>query len=105
MSGCVHVRETTALLGLPRGLVGAVQRPRAEHRPTLDAHSGSAVSQPTGYRLLQHGNSVLALIEFPDAASAQAFQTDTSLGEAMDRAGVVGTPDISIWSEASQEQY
>ena len=59
----------------------------------------------TGYRVLQDGNSVLALIEFPDAASAQAFQTDPSLGEVMDKAGVVGAPDISIWSEAYQEQY
>jgi hypothetical protein len=59
----------------------------------------------TGYRVLQDGNSVLALIEFPDAASAQAFQTDPSLRDAMDKAGVVGTPDVSIWSEAYQEQY
>ena len=59
----------------------------------------------TGYRVLQDGNSVLALIEFPDAASAQAFQTDPSLRDAMDKAGVVGTPDISIWTEAYEEKY
>jgi len=59
----------------------------------------------TGYRVLQDGNSVLALIEFPDAASAQAFQTDPKLGEVMATAGVVGAPDISTWSEASREMY
>jgi hypothetical protein len=59
----------------------------------------------TGYRVLQDGNNVLALIEFPDAASAQAFTTDPSLREAMDEAGVVGTPDVSIWAEAKREQY
>ena len=48
---------------------------------------------------------MLALIEFPDAASAQAFQTDPKLGEAMAKAGVVGAPDISTWSEASREMY
>ena len=58
-----------------------------------------------GYRVLQDGNSVLALIEFPDAASAQAFRTDPSLRDAMDNAGVVGTPDISIWTEAYEEKY
>ncbi|MGA8246566.1 MAG: hypothetical protein WB797_06645 [Nocardioides sp.] len=59
----------------------------------------------TGYRVLQDGHSVLALIEFPDAASAQAFQTDPRLGEVMAKAGVVGAPDISTWSEASRETY
>ena len=58
-----------------------------------------------GYRVLQDGDSVLALIEFPDAASAQAFRTDPSLRDAMDNAGVVGTPDISIWTEAYEEKY
>jgi hypothetical protein len=59
----------------------------------------------TGYRVLQDGNSVLALIEFPDVASSQAFTTDPSLRAVMDQAGVVGAPDISVWSEAAQERY
>jgi hypothetical protein len=59
----------------------------------------------TGYRVLHDGNSVLALIEFPDAASAQAFRTDPKLGEVMAEAGVIGAPDISTWSEASGETY
>jgi hypothetical protein len=72
----------------------------------FDAHDAGRRSHgATGYRVLQDGNAVLALIDFPDARSAEAFQTDPSLRQAMDAAGVVGTPDISIWSEAYQEQY
>jgi hypothetical protein len=59
----------------------------------------------TGYRVLHDGNSVLALIEFPDAACAQAFQTDPKLGEVMAKAGVIGAPDISTWTEAAEETY
>ena len=59
----------------------------------------------TGHRVLRDGNSVLALIDFPDAAAAQGFQADPSLRDAMHDAGVVGAPDISLWAEASEEQY
>jgi hypothetical protein len=59
----------------------------------------------TGYRVLRDGNDLLVLIEFSDAAGADAFQADPSLKEAMHTAGVVGTPDISIRTEAGQEQY
>jgi hypothetical protein len=59
----------------------------------------------TGYQVLRDGNAVLALIEFPDVTSAQAFQTDPSLADAMQRAGVVSAPDISVWSEVETEQY
>ena len=59
----------------------------------------------TGYRVLRDGNSVLALIEFPDAASTEAFSSDPSLRAVMEKAGVVGAPDISLWSDAAREQY
>jgi len=72
----------------------------------FDGHDGARRSHgSTGYRVLHEGNSVLALIEFPDAASAQGFQADPSLREVMAKAGVIGAPDVSVWSEASQEQY
>lgn len=72
----------------------------------FDGHDQARRSHgSTGYRVLQDGNSVLALIEFPDAAAAQAFQTDPKLGEIMASAGVIGAPDISTWSEASREMY
>ena len=72
----------------------------------FDGHdAGRRGHGSTGYRVLRDGNAVLALIEFPDASSAQAFTTDPSLREVMDKAGVVGAPDVSIWSEASGETY
>jgi hypothetical protein len=55
--------------------------------------------------VLRDGNHVLALMDFPDADSAAAFEADTSLKEAMHRAGVVGAPEISVWSEDSEERY
>jgi hypothetical protein len=59
----------------------------------------------TGYRVLHDGNNVLALIDFPDDASAHAFRSDPVLREVMKNAGVVGAPDISAWSEDSEERY
>ena len=72
----------------------------------FDGHdAGRRGHGSTGYRVLRDGNAVLALIEFPDASSAQAFTTDPSLREVMDKPGVVGAPDVSIWAEAEREQY
>ena len=72
----------------------------------FDGHdAGRRGHGSTGYRVLRDGNAVLALIEVPDAAAVRAFTTDPALREAMDKAGVVGTPDVSIWSEAEREQY
>ena len=72
----------------------------------FDGHDQARRSHgSTGYRVLQDGNSVLALIEFPDATTAKAFQTDPNLAEVMASAGVIGAPDVSIWSEASKELY
>jgi hypothetical protein len=59
----------------------------------------------TGHRVLREGNNVLALIEFPTPAAAADFQNDPSLRQAMQAAGVVGAPDISVWAETYQEQY
>jgi response regulator RpfG family c-di-GMP phosphodiesterase len=59
----------------------------------------------TGHQVLRDDNHVLALIEFPDVASAEAFQDDPSLAQAMHDAGVVSTPDISVWSEVAEERY
>lgn len=59
----------------------------------------------TGHRVLRDGNDVLVLVEFPDQASAQSFQTDPSLRQVMTEAGVVGAPDITIRTQTSMEQY
>jgi hypothetical protein len=59
----------------------------------------------TGHRVLREGNNVLALIEFPNAAAVEDFQNDPSLRQAMQTAGVVGAPDITVWAETYQERY
>lgn len=59
----------------------------------------------TGHRVLRDGNHLLVLIDFPDSAAATAFQADPSLREAMDRAGVVTAPDITVWTDVSEERY
>ncbi|MGZ4594673.1 MAG: cyclase [Actinomycetes bacterium] len=59
----------------------------------------------TGHRVLLDGNDVLVLVEFPDAAAAQSFQSDASLRAALQRASIEGTPDVSVRTEAEQVQY
>jgi hypothetical protein len=59
----------------------------------------------TGHRILRDGNDVLVLVEFPDAGAAQSFQSDPSLREALQKAGINGTPDVSVRAEAEQVQY
>lgn len=70
-----------------------------EHEKVRRSHGS------TGHQVLRDENQVLALIEFPDVTSAQAFQSDPSLADAMQRAGVVSAPDITVWTEVEGEQY
>jgi len=58
-----------------------------------------------GHRVLRDGNDILVLLEFPDDAAAEAFQSDPSLRTAMQNAGVVAAPDISLRTEAEQVAY
>jgi len=69
------------------------------HEPVRRSHGA------TGHRVLRDGDDILVLVEFPDSASAQSFQTDPTLREVMAAAGVVGAPDISLRTQTSQEQY
>lgn len=55
----------------------------------------------TAQRVLHDGNNILVLIDFPDAASAQAFMADPSLHDAMSEGGVIGAPDVSVLVEAA----
>jgi len=59
----------------------------------------------TGHRVLRNGDDILVLVEFPDTASAQSFQTDPTLREVMAAAGVIGTPEITLRTQTSAEQY
>ncbi|HTY71226.1 MAG TPA: cyclase [Actinomycetes bacterium] len=59
----------------------------------------------TEHRVLREGNNVLALIHFPDAASARTFSEDPSLHDAMERGGVLGAPDVSVWDQDVEERY
>lgn len=74
-------------------------------KKVFDGHAGVRRGHgSTGQRLLRDGNEVLALIEFPDPTSAQAFQSDPSLKDAMMNAGVVGAPDIHAWADAEESR-
>ena len=55
----------------------------------------------TKERVLHDGNAVLVLIDFPDAAAAEAFMADPRLADAMAKGGVVGAPDVSVLVEAA----
>jgi hypothetical protein len=71
-------------------------------RTSFDGHASIRSSHgATGARVLHDGNAVLVLIDFPDAASVQAFMADPSLAVAMAEGGVVGAPDVSILVEAA----
>jgi hypothetical protein len=59
----------------------------------------------TGHRVLRDGNDLLVLLEFPDSAAAQSFQSDPSLREALAHAGIQGAPDICLRSEAELVRY
>jgi hypothetical protein len=70
-------------------------------KSAFDAHASVRTGHgATAHRVLHDGNAVLAIIDFPDASSVQAFMADPSLAEAMSKGGVVGAPDVSILVEA-----
>lgn len=63
-----------------------------EHAAARDAHG---VSWSLVLRGLEDGNHVVVLLDFPDDGAAQAFGADPSLGDAMQRGGVVGAPAVA----------
>jgi uncharacterized protein (DUF1330 family) len=71
-------------------------------KSVFDGHASVRTSHgATSARVLHDGNTILVLIDFPDAASAQSFMADPSLAEAMAKGGVVGAPDVSVLAEAA----
>lgn len=59
----------------------------------------------TGHRLMRDENAITVLLDFPDAASAQAFTADPSLKEAMAKGGVIGTPTVSSLEGVESVRY
>jgi uncharacterized protein (DUF1330 family) len=71
-------------------------------KSVFDGHSSVRAGHgSTGDRILHDGNTVLVLVEFPDAASAQSFMADPSLAEALREGGVEGAPDVSVLTEVA----
>jgi hypothetical protein len=64
-----------------------------EHAAVRKEHGATRC---TVTRNLDDPNDVTVVTWFPDRASADAFAADPSLPEAMGRAGVEGTPDITF---------
>ncbi len=70
----------------------------AKWKPVYDAHL--AARQKAGLReknllrSINNPNEVVLLFEAEDLTKAQAFSESTELREAMQKAGVVGKPDI-----------
>jgi len=73
-----------------------------EHEPVRRAHG------ETEHRLYQdpgNHNRLVIHNDFPSAEAAQGFGSDPSLPEAMERAGVVGEPSISLATLAEKKTY
>ena len=57
------------------------------------------------YRATADAHQVIIVNQFRDAAGAQAFLDDPSLGEAMARAGVVDAPDLYLTEQVEVVDY
>ena len=78
-------------------------------KPVFDEH-GEVRRQhgALGHRLYQVNGDpqdVVIVNHFKDAAGAQAFMADPSLPEAMQRAGVVGQPEILVCEQTEVVDY
>lgn len=54
------------------------------------------------YADVKDPNKVTVIGEFPNAAAAEAFTTSPKLKETMEKAGVVGKPDIKVLTPKSK---
>jgi len=73
-----------------------------EHEP---ARRGAGGVEHRVYRDLNDRNRVVVHNDFPSDEAAQAFVSDPSLKEAMERAGVEGEPGISFMEPAERKVY
>ncbi|HXZ99057.1 MAG TPA: cyclase [Candidatus Binatia bacterium] len=57
------------------------------------------------YRVSSEPQELISVNLFKDAAGAQAFGTDPSLREAMERGGVLGAPDVAFCEQVEVVEY
>jgi hypothetical protein len=75
-------------------------------KSSFDTHQAVRTGHgATGHRVLRSDNDLTVLLEFPDAASAQAFLADPSLHDAMVSGGVIGEPKGSMLDETELLAY
>lgn len=71
-----------------------------------DEHSATRKAAGSqGARLLRNtddGNEVVAIISWPDRAHAEAFSNSSDLHTVMQKAGVIGTPELVYLEEVEQ---
>lgn len=76
----------------------------AKWRPVFDGHSAARIASGCiGTRVFRNSdnpNEVIVLAEWDEMAKARQFTQSQDMRQAMQRAGVVGPPDISFLEEA-----
>ena len=69
------------------------------HEPARRSHGA------TGHRVVRSGDDIEVLIDFPSVEQARSFTTDPTLKAAMDEAGVVSAPEITLGDTVERVQY
>jgi hypothetical protein len=72
------------------------------HRPLRERHGAT---RHWIYQAPDDRNDVVVAVQFPSPDAARAFMSDPSLGEAMNRAGVQGTPTVHLRVEVEEMTY
>jgi outer membrane protein W len=79
---------------------GAFEKAAADHSDVIDDIMAIAKSNGLiAHRWLRGDGQVMAVDEWPDAASAQAFlgAAESKIGPFLGAAGVAGPPDVTFW--------
>ena len=78
----------------------------AKWKPEYDANSDTREANGSkGARLFRNAddpNEIVALFEWDDLGTARRFTDSPELREAMERAGVIGRPDVYFLDEVEQ---
>lgn len=79
----------------------------AKWKPVFDEHAAARKEGgSTGARVLRNvddPSEQLIITEWPDLEHAQAFAASPDLREAMQRAGVIGRPDVVFLEETDRQ--